>query len=232
MKYTDIPESFQKWLSDAERKNGDITVITNETKSTDADGKETTTVNGYYVICFMERNDNTRPLANVRHLLVQFEGGTTDAKGNKKYSDAEKATAKTEAERLLNAWKEGDATEATFIDFVKEHTDDAGSKESGGLYEDIHPESNYVENFRNWALDVDRKPGDTGVIVSDYGYHVMYYSSDDVLTYRDHMITEDMRAADVEKWYNAIIEPTTITTEKTSRLNLDLIVASFASATN
>ena len=230
VKYTDLPENFQEWLANADRKNGDITVITNESKTTDADGKETTTVNGYYVLGFMERNDNLRPLANVRHLLVAFEGGTTDSSGNKTYSDTEKATAKTEAENLLKSWQEGDATEETFIEFVKEHTDDSGSKETGGLYEDIHPESNYVENFLNWSLDVDRKPGDTGVIVSDYGYHIMYYSSDDALTYRDHMITEDLRAADVEEWYNAIVEPATITTEKTNRLNLDIVMANFASS--
>jgi len=57
----------------------------------------------------------------------------------------------------------------------------------------------------------------------------MYYSSDDALTYRDHMITEDLRAEDVEEWYNAIIEPTTITTGKTNRLNLDMTIASIAS---
>ena len=230
IKYTDLPEIFQEWMSNADRKNGDITVITNESNNTDADGKLVKTINGYYVLCFMERNDNTRPLANVRHLLVAFEGGTTDSKGNKTYSDAEKATAKAEAEKLLNQWKEGDATEATFIDFVKEHTDDSGSKETGGLYEDIHPESTYVENFLNWSLDVDRKAGDTGIIVSDYGYHIMYYSSDDALTYRDYMITEDLRSADVEKWYNAIIENTTIEKQNTKRLNLGLIVAAFASS--
>ncbi len=223
VKYTNLPADFQEWLADAERKDGDITVIPNETTSTDADGKETKTVNGYYVLCFMERNDNLRPLANVRHLLVEFEGGTTDSNGNKTYSDTEKATAKAEAERLLQEWKDGAATEESFIESVKKNSDDS-SAEDGGLFEDIHPESSYVPSFLAWSLDTDRKAGDTGVIVSDYGYHVMYYSSDDELTYRDHMITEDLRAADVEKWYSAIIEPATITAGKTNRLNLDLII--------
>jgi len=228
VKFTDLPEEFREWMANSERKNGDITVINNESKTTDADGKETTTVNGYYVLCFMERNDNLRPLANVRHLLVQFEGGTTDSQGNKTYSDTEKAKAKEEAEKYLQEWKDGAATEDSFIELVKKNSDD-GSKDSGGLFEDIHPESPYVESFLAWSLDSARKPGDTGVIISDYGYHVMYYSSDDALTYRDHMITEDLRAEDVEEWYNAIIEPTTITTGKTNRLNLDMTIASIAS---
>ncbi|MBR2937991.1 MAG: peptidylprolyl isomerase [Oscillospiraceae bacterium] len=228
VKYTLLPAEFQKWMADSARKNGDITVINNETTTKDADGKDVTTVNGYYVLCFMERNDNTRPLANVRHLLVQFEGGTTDSSGNKTYSDAEKATAKVEAERLLQEWKDGAATEDTFIELVKKNSDD-GSKETGGLFEDLHPDSPYTESFLAWSLDTDRKAGDTGVIVSEYGYHVMYYSSDDALTYRDHMITEDLRTADVDKWFNGITEPATITVGKTNRLNLDMTIASIAS---
>ena len=228
VKYTDLPEEFRKWMADAARVSGDITVIPNESTTTDADGKETKIVNGYYVLCFMERNNNTRPLANVRHLLVQFEGGTTDSKGNKTYSDAEKAKAKEEAEKYLQEWKDGAATEDSFIELVKKNSDD-GSKDTGGLFEDLHPESPYVESFLTWSLDTARKAGDTGVIISDYGYHVMYYSSDDELTYRDYMIREELRANDVEKWYNGIIEPVTITLGGTKRLNLDLAIASIAS---
>ena len=132
--------------------------------------------------------------------------------------------AKTEAERLLQVWKDGNATEETFIALVKEHSDD-GSASEGGLFEDIHPESQYVPSFLSWSLDTARKTGDTGVIVSDYGYHVMYYVGDDELTYRDYMISEDLRSADMEKWYKEILEPITITQGKTNRLNLDLVLS-------
>ncbi len=226
IKYTELSASYKTWLADKEREAGDITVIPNESTTKDADGNETKTVNGYYVLAFRERNDNLRPLANVRHNLVKFEGGTTDASGNKTYSDTEKATAKAEAEKLLQAWKDGNATEETFIEMVKNNTDDTGSKETGGLFEDLHPDSPYVESFLAWSLDTARKTGDTGIIVSDYGYHIMYYVGDDTLTYRDYMISEDLRAADVEKWCNGIVEPVTITSGKTNRLNLDLIISS------
>jgi len=228
VKYTELPEIFQEWLAAEGRVNGNITVIPNETSSTDADGNTIKTITGYYVLGFMERNDNYRYLANVRHLLVNFEGGTT-VNGKTTYSDAEKAKAKTEAERLLNLWKEGDATEATFIDFVKEHTDDTASKETGGLYEGIHAESNYMESFRTWSIDPARKPGDTGIIVTDYGYHVMYYSGDDTTTYRDYMIKEDLLAEDMEKWFTSVTENTTITKKNTKYVNLALILAALAS---
>ena len=228
--YPQIPENLQSWLSDKARVENEITVIAEETTSTGEDGKEVKTTNGYSVVLFDSRNENLRPLANVRHLLVKFEGGTTGTDGNKTYSEAEKAKAKAEAESLLKQWEEGEKSEESFKELVKNHTDDDGSKETGGLYEDIHPQSNFVETFRNWAVNADRKTGDTGVIVSEYGYHVMYYVGDDELTYRDYMIREDKRAEDVEKWYTAIVDASTATLGKTSRLNTDFILATLASS--
>ena len=222
--YSDIPASMQSWIADKARENGNITMIPNESTTKDADGKETKTVNGYYVVLFQDKDENLRKLANVRHLLVQFEGGTTASDGTKTYSDAEKAKAKAEAEKLLQEWKDGAATEESFIELVKKHSDD-GSKEEGGLFEDIHRESNYVDSFRNWSVDSARKSGDTAVIVSEYGYHVMFYVGDDELTYRDYMISEDLRATDIEKWHSDILKAVTIKAENTKRLNTDIIMA-------
>ena len=223
--FTNIPAALQEWLAEESRSADDITVIPIEVSSLDADGKEVKTVTGYYVVGFMSRDDNLRALANVRHLLVQFEGGTTNsATGTTTYTDEQKAAAKAEAEGYLQQWKDGNATEDTFIELVKEHSDD-GSASEGGLFEDIHPASSLVDSFKNWALDTTRKPGDTGVIASEYGYHVMYYVSDDELTYRDYMITEDLRTADMEKWHEGILEPVTATLGKTNRLKLDLVLA-------
>lgn len=223
--YSSIPSYLQSWIADTSRVAGDITYIANENTSTDADGNEIKTINGYYVVIFQARDENQQPLANVRHLLVAFEGGTTDSDGNVTYSDEEKAAAKESAEKLLQQWKDGEATEESFIALVKEHTDDTASKETGGLYEDIHRNADYQENFKNWAVSSDREPGDTGVILSDYGYHVMFYVGDDEVNYRDYMITEDLRAADLDKWYTDIVDAATITAVNTKRLNLDAIIA-------
>ncbi len=223
--YSGIPSMLQSWMTDDARAEGDITYIANESTSKDSDGNEIKTINGYYVVIFQKRDENLRPLANVRHLLVSFEGGTTDSSGNTTYSDEEKAKAKEEAEKLLQEWKDGDATEESFIELVKKHTDDTASKETGGLYEDIHRNSNYVENFTNWAVSDDRKAGDTGVIVSDYGYHVMFYVGDDDMNYRDYMISEELRATDLDEWHTGITDAATITVGDTKRLNLDAVLA-------
>ena len=213
-----LSDAAKEWLADDAREYDDIAYFADETTTKDADGKETKTVNGYYVLGYLSHDENLRKLANVRHLLVKFEGGTTDSSGNKTYTKEEKEKAKAEADRLLAVWKKGKATEETFINMVKEYSDDS-SKDSGGLFEDIHANSSYVDSFKAWSLDTARKPGDTGVIVSDYGYHVMYYVGDGDLTYRDYMITEDLRAADVETWYKDIIDDVTVTVGNTKRVN-------------
>ncbi len=224
-RYTLISEVYREWLAEEGRAENDIKVFENKITSTDPHTEEDEeTVGGYYVVLYQDRDDNMRPLANVRHLLVKFEGGTKDEDGHTVYSDAEKATAKEAAEKFLKEWTDGDATEESFIELVKEHSDD-GSASSGGLFEDIHKESDYVPSFLNWSIDEARKAGDTEVIESEYGYHVMYYVGDDELTYRDYMIQEDMRSEDTTEWYEGLLKDATITQVDLSRLETDMVLA-------
>ena len=219
--YTSIDTDVAAWLAGS-RKEGDLTAITKTSVSTDDSGAEVTTVSGYYVVWFISRNDNEEPLDNVRHILVAFEGGTTDSNGVTTYSDEEKAAALAGAEDILAQWKAGDATEDSFAALAAENTDDTASAETGGLYEDISPASSYVTAFKEWALDSSRKPGDTGIVETEYGYHVMYYCGESALTYRDSMITDDLIEADMEAWYDALLEAWPVTPGETKYLPMDM----------
>lgn len=219
--YTSIDSDVAAWLAGS-RKEGDLTAIAKTSVSTDDSGAEVTTVSGYYVVWFVSRNDNKAPLDNVRHILVAFEGGTTDSNGSTTYSDEEKAAARTEAESILAQWKAGDKTEDSFAALATEKTDDTASAETGGLYEDISPASNYVTAFKEWALDDSRKPGDTGIVETEYGYHVMYYCGESALTYRDSMIKNDLVNADMEAWYEALLEAWPVTPGETKYLPMDM----------
>lgn len=213
------------WLAADERKEGDIAAIPNTSTSTDDDGNETTVTNGYYIAIFHSKVDNSAKMSNVRHLLVEFEGGTEDEDtGEIVYSDDEKAEAKATADNFLKEWQEGDATEESFIELVKENSDDS-SAEEGGLFENINPDSEYVANFLNWSISAERKAGDAEVIETEYGYHVMYYVGDTELSYRDYMITNEMRTNDQEEWYNGILESVTTSVGNTSKMQLDLILS-------
>ena len=221
--YSQIGQIFRDWVTDAQRTAGDMTVVPNETETTNEDGSTTKTVTGYYVVMFDGSTDNTFPLVNVRHILVPYEGGTTGENGQKTYTDEEKAAAKAKAEELLAQFTSGDATEDAFAALAKENSTDGGSKENGGLYEDVYP-GQMVRNFNDWCFDESRKPGDTGIVESDYGVHVMYFVGDSETTYRDYMIAKELRSADMAKWEESLAETVTVELVDTSKVNTDLVI--------
>ena len=203
--YDYVAAALQSWVADADRKAGDVTVIAST--STDEDGHET--VSGYYAVYFVERNDNEVLMQNVRHILTKFEGGTTDDNGNTTYSDEEKAAAKETAEAIYDAWKVGEATEESFAAIANEKSDD-GDGTTGGLYENIYP-GQMVANFNDWCFDETRQAGDTGIVETEYGYHIMYYVGASEQTYREYLIESTLRSEAVQAWYDAIVEAQTIT---------------------
>lgn len=223
----DLEESLKDWITNTEREPGNIGIMNKITSTENEDGSTTEKEEGTYVVYFVERDDNTDYMNDVRHLLVAFEGGTKDSNGNTTYSDAEKAAAKAKAEELLNQWNAGAATEDSFAALVKEKTDDEGSAETGGLYENINPESDYVENFLNWAIDPARTKGETGIVETEYGYHIMYYVGDSEMTYRDSMIEAELREADYTKYVESLTAAVKFTEGNTSRVKRDIIISNY-----
>ncbi len=221
--YTSIDSDLAAWLTENGRKEGDVAVVANTTTSTAEDGTETTETLGYYVVYFHEANDNTFPMKNARHILVSFQGGTTDELGNTTYTDEEKAAAKTAAEEILNEWKAGEATEDTFAALATERTDDTGSSANGGLYEEIYP-GQMVAPFEDWCYDASRKTGDTGIVETTYGYHVMYFVGDSQQTYRDYQITAELTNTDQAAWSNGIIDAVSVTEGNTKYLSTNIIL--------
>ena len=226
---TSVSSVMREWITADERQTGDLTVIPYETTTTDADGNENTVTNGYYVVLFNGSNDNNYLMNNVRHLLVAFTGGTKGEDGTTTYSDEEKAKAKSEAENLLAQYLDGDKTEEAFTALLREHTDDVasdGTANNDGLYENIHLNSSYVENFLNWANDASRTVGETGIVETEYGYHIMFYVGKSEQTYRDSMITSDLRDKDMTAWEDGLMEASTMTVKNTGKVRTDLKLTS------
>ena len=222
--YSSVTADFQSWVTDSARKAGDMTYVEKKSTTTDENGAETTEVTGYYVVFFTECNDNKYPLVNVRHILVAYEGGTPDASGNTVYSAEEKLAAEIEARKLLESWQKGEKTEDSFAALANQNSDD-GDGTTGGLYTDVYP-GQMVPEFNDWCFDESRKPGDTGIVNTTYGSHVMFYSGDSETLYRDFLIREAKRSADVEAWYNAQIAKNPIAKKNTKYVPTDLILSS------
>lgn len=115
---------------------------------------------------------------DVRHILVCPKGGTEDDTGSVTYSDDEWETCRAAAQKILDQYLAGDKTEESFAQLATEYTEDPGSMSTGGLYSDVRV-GQMVEPFENWCMDTSRKSGDTGLVQTTYGYHVMYYVTGD-----------------------------------------------------
>ena len=223
--YTSISSLMQPWVSDEARVAGDMTVLPYETETTDADGSTVTVVNGYYVLFYTGSNDNTYKMNNVRHILAAFTGGTQNDDGTVTYTDEEKAAAKAKADEILAAYEAGEMTEEAFAALATEKTDDTGSKSTGGLYENIIPSSSYVEPFLNWCIDDARTPGETGIVETEYGYHVMYFVGDTEQSYRDYMITNNLRTQDMTAWEAEMTESVELVENNTGKVKTDLVLS-------
>lgn len=189
------------WLFNAKRAVGDKAVIE------DADSSI------FYVVYLtkLPAPDTSDAGVSVRHILFQAATTAEDGTALDEVTVAENAAAaKKKAEDCLKKFKAGDKTEDSFAALAKELTEDEGSKETGGLYEDVNASSSLVPEFLNWSIDTARKPGDVEIVKTDYGYHVMYFVKKSGMKKWESDVRNEIASTDytefVEKAYDDIDE--------------------------
>lgn len=114
-------------------------------------------------------------LVDVRHILVLPEGATLDTIRTETFSDEAWEAARVSAQAILDTWAAGEATEESFAALANEHSVDPGSNTNGGLYTEVAV-GDMVEEFENWCFDSERKAGDVGLVKTELGYHIMFFS--------------------------------------------------------
>ena len=233
---SNLDEASAEWLTDSSRKEGDTTVV--ETDS------------GYNVMYFDSRFENDYITKNVRHILVktispdepaavsdevpaETEEELTEeeaeaaakaaAKEEEEHAKAHEEAdriAKSEIERIYEEWKSGEATEESFAELATKYTEDEGSKNNGGLYENI-AEGEMVSEFDAFTYDPSRKPGDTDIVRGESGsyegYHLVYFVGDGML-HSNAMADDAKRADDLENWETAELEKYDIVEQSMARL--------------
>lgn len=162
---------YSEWLMDASRQDGDVDLF--ELEGT-----------GYYVVQFHKSYMNDDPAVDARHILAAFQADETtehdhDENGQHVYTDAEKAAAKEKAESYLAEYNAGEHTAEAFGALAEKYSDDGRDAEgalnaAGGLYEGI-ARGDMVQPFEDWCFDPSRQEGDTGLVETTYGWHVMYF---------------------------------------------------------
>lgn len=86
------------------------------------------------------------------------------------------ASCEAEARQFLEYWqKENHSAEAAFAEAARRYTKDPGTKPNGGLYRGIR-RGQMTKVIDAWCFDPVRQAGDTAVLRSDYGIHILYLS--------------------------------------------------------
>lgn len=159
-----LDAAYKAWLME-DRQAGDITVVKNSTED------------GYYVVLFQERSDNSDTVAQVRHILIKAE-----AQEDGSYTEEAKAAAKAKAEEILATWEAGDKSELSFATLAGLYSEDSGSSGNGGLYDSIVP-GQTVEEFDRFCFE-PHNYGDTAIVYGESGsyagYHIMFYVGTDM----------------------------------------------------
>ncbi|MDE6767702.1 MAG: peptidylprolyl isomerase [Eubacterium sp.] len=121
-----------------------------------------------YVISPVSLSD--RNTINVRHILIapELDEDVTDVK---QATDAQWNAAYDKAREILDSW---DGTEDGFAQLAKDNSSD-GSASTGGLYSNVVT-GQMVNPFSNWCFDSSRQTGDTGIVRTEFGYHIMYFA--------------------------------------------------------
>ena len=80
------------------------------------------------------------------------------------------------AQEVLTYWqKKNRGTEATFGETAHKESKDTGMGENGGLYRGIR-KGQLLQELDSWCFDPERQPGDTTIVRSAYGVHILYFS--------------------------------------------------------
>ena len=186
---------MSEWLYDSARKSGDASTL--------ADG----TVQ--YVVVFHDRFRDENPTIDIRHILVPLGSGSI-AEGEEGYEDQQaqlKADAHAKAEELLAQWQSGEATEDSFAALALKESAD-GSKYDGGLYTEVY-QGRMVTEFNDWCFDTARQSGDTGVVDTQYGSHVMYFSGVNAARWQTQ-VAANLRTEAYTAWEEDLVKDVTV----------------------
>lgn len=149
-------EEVSEWLFDEARQPGETYSYHDEANK------------NYLVVRFEGFINPNYNLIDVRHILIAPEKNEEGKKTEEAW-----AAAEAKANEVYESYLAGEMTEEAFGELAKEHSED-GNAAQGGIYEGV-AKGQMVENFNDWCFDEARKPGDSGIVKTEFGYHIMYF---------------------------------------------------------
>ena len=128
-------------------------------------------------------------LVDIRHILVLPEGADLQTIRTETFPEEAWAAGEKKAQDILNEWLSGEQTEENFAALANQYSVDPGSNTNGGLYTDVST-GEMVEAFDAWCFDATRKTGDYGIVRTELGFHIMYFSG-------SHLVWIDQVRSDI-----------------------------------
>ena len=155
-----IQEILDTWL--AGEKTAESFAALAAEKSQDADTAENGGLYAYVGAGVLN-------LVDVRHILIEPESES----GSSTYTEDEWAACYDKAKAILDEFRAGEQTQTRFAELAKEHTAD-GNGDVGGIYMDVY-QGQMVQTFNDWIFDNSREYGDTDIVKTQFGYHIMFF---------------------------------------------------------
>ena len=109
---------------------------------------------------------------------------------------------KKDAQDIYDKWLNGERTEEYFAFLAKLYSKD-GSSAEGGMYQKVQ-QGETVEAFDKWCFDESRQKGDTGLVKTKYGYHIMYFSGS--MPGWQYFCRESVRAEKANEFWKSSLE--------------------------
>lgn len=190
-----IGEDLAQWLYSADRKTGDKTVYTTDDYVyviyiiKTAYREEQPLVDARHILVSFDnvaaelKKDTANVIPTDKKSDVEVktetaEDGTVITNEGTSYDIALVTEAYKQTKAIYDTYMSGDKTEEAFGKLAEEKSADTGSVGEntlgGGLYEGIE-KGKMVAPFENWIYDEARKTGDVEIIMTNYGWHIMYF---------------------------------------------------------
>lgn len=160
------------------------------------------------IVAEMEKAEESTPDTQTEEGETTEDGETAEdgetTEEEDEYTEAQWAACLAAAQKIYDEYLAGEQTEERFGELANQYSHDQdGEVEDGGIYTYVS-EGDMVEDFNSWCFEEGRQPGDTDIVKTQFGYHIMYFvGSEEVwftqtrsayISDRSNQIVEDILA--------------------------------------
>lgn len=136
---------------------------------------------------YYNENRNSFDDVTVRHILI-----STDSDMDTVQKDEKRKLS----EDLLERIKQGE----NMSELVKVYSDDAGSKDSGGVYTFKYSEP-YVQEFKDWAFNAEVE--DIDIVETQFGYHIIKLEHRSNFEDKKELVKSQLKAHKLNEYYQS-----------------------------